>query len=126
MSDGNQVHGTVCSFGIVCVLHLMGKGSGGRAWYLDLYVIRGFMVVPQELVNVRDGLEEQLHTLTALLGKVEEQRILATADVEKMKVHIGGKEGEGGKGRGMKEGGGKNEGRKKKEEGGKQKGEGEK
>lgn len=46
------------------------------------------MVVPQELVNVRDGLEKQLHTLTVQLGKVEEQRILAAVDVEKMKVPI--------------------------------------
>ena len=44
------------------------------------------MSFPQELVNVRDNLEKQLHTVTLQLGKVEEQRILAVADMEKMRV----------------------------------------
>ena len=44
------------------------------------------MVVLQELLNARDSLERQLHELTVQLGHVEEQRLLALKDMEKLRV----------------------------------------
>ena len=73
----------VCIYMCVCV-----RERGRSDLIFGSQCIHGSMVVPQELVNMRDGLEKQLHTLTVQLGKVEEQRILAAMDVEKMKVPI--------------------------------------
>ena len=79
----------VCVYVCVCVCVCVCERDRGRSDLIfGSQCIHGSMVVPQELVNVRDGLEKQLHTLTVQLGKVEEQRILAAVDVEKMKVPI--------------------------------------
>ena len=45
-------------------------------------VVFGF----QELLDGRDNLEQQLRDLTLQLGRVEEQRLSALKDAEKMKV----------------------------------------
>lgn len=42
----------------------------------------------EELLNARDGLERQLHELTVQLGHVEEQRLMAIRDMEKMRVAL--------------------------------------